>query len=58
MRNLLLGTLFSVATLASAFASGYGYDSNGNYYNWQNNGLGGYGYDSQGNYYNWQNNPD
>jgi hypothetical protein len=57
MRVLTL-SLIAVASLGfasfSAKADGYGFDGNGNYYNWYDTGRGdGYGFDGNDNYHQW-----
>jgi hypothetical protein len=55
MKKTVITTLFSFAALASVFASGYGYDAYGRYYQWHDTDNGGYGYDGCGKYYQWHN---
>jgi hypothetical protein len=50
MKKLVMIVGLACAAITQSFA-GWGYDSNGNYYNFYRNGNSTWGYDSQGTYY-------
>ena len=56
MKRLMVAMAFSAAPLAAYAGGGSGWDSNGNYYNWQTHGNTTSGWNSDGTYWSLQRN--